>query len=74
MDTRTLNERGRCDCGNKTFTLLEHIYISLVLTDEGVLEQYGTAQQSEIINVACNRCGLVWDVGELGDIKLRALA
>jgi hypothetical protein len=75
MDTWTLNERGSCECGSRTFTLFEQIYtnVSLALTP-GVLEQYGPIQESEIKSAECGRCGRVWDVGELGEVKLKAIA
>ena len=75
MTNITLNELGRCECGNRTFSLLEQVTnnVSLALTP-GVLEQYGGLEESEIIGAECHGCHRVWPVGQLGEVKLKAFA
>lgn len=72
---KTLNERGACECGNRTFELLEQVVtnVSLALTP-AVLEQYGPTEASEIINASCKKCDQVYEVSYLGEIKLKAFA
>lgn len=72
LDEQTVNEAGGCKhCGYQTFSVLEELEYPCNLQSGLLVQVDGPIEHSEIVSAKCTRCGIVYEVEELGEFRLK---